>query len=74
MNSFQSTIMSQTTSHSATEVCSACKHWNSKASNEGECRRHSPQALVFVVDAETKFESRFPVTQASDWCGEFEKI
>jgi hypothetical protein len=59
--------------HSATEVCSACKHWNNKSADEGECRRYSPQALVFVVDDETKYETRFPVTQAIDWCGEFER-
>ena len=64
--------MSQTTTRPATAVCSACKHWNSQSSNEGECRRHSPQALAFVVDSETKYESRFPVTKANDWCGDFE--
>lgn len=59
----------------ATAVCAACKHWSHEANAEqGECRRHAPQTLVFTIDAETKFESRFPVTNASDWCGEFEIV
>jgi hypothetical protein len=65
--------MNNNTTQTKTEVCSACKHWNSNTNNEGECRRQAPQALVFVVDAETKFESRFPVTKATEWCGEFAK-
>ena len=66
--------MNATTPHSATAVCSECKHWNASANAEkGECRRHAPQSLVFTVDSETKFESRFPVTASSDWCGDFEK-
>ena len=65
--------MSNTATRPATAVCSSCKHWNSQSDNKGECRRYAPQALAFVVDSETKFESRFPVTAASEWCGEFEQ-
>lgn len=67
--------MSTTSARPATAVCSSCKHWSNQASaDKGECRRHAPQTLVFTIDAETKFESRFPVTKAADWCGEFEAV
>lgn len=64
--------MSKTATQSAT--CSSCKHWSNQANaSQGECRRHAPQALVFVIDAQTKYESRFPATKAEDWCGDFDK-
>jgi hypothetical protein len=67
--------MSTPTTRPATAVCSACKHWSNQSSaDKGECRRYAPQTLVFTIDNETKFESRFPVTKASDWCGEFEIV
>lgn len=53
------------------KTCSECAFWNSKGSDQGECRVRPPQAMMFQVDAETKFETRFPVTAAQDWCGEF---
>ena len=55
----------------ATKTCSACAHWKELTADKGECRVHAPQAIVFNVDAETRFESRFPETKAADWCGEF---
>jgi hypothetical protein len=57
---------------SQTKTCAACAFWNETASNEGECRRQPPQAISFKVDESTQFETRFPVTKASDWCGEFQ--
>lgn len=54
------------------KTCSACAYWNDKTGSMGECRVRSPQSIVFKVDDETKFESRFPETKASDWCGEFQ--
>ena len=39
--------------------------------SHGECRRHAPQTVAFEVDDEVKFESKFPVTAAEDWCGDF---
>lgn len=55
----------------STARCENCNYWNAKASAEGECRRHAPQTIAFTVDDSTKFESRFPVTKAADWCGDF---
>lgn len=54
-----------------TDTCVKCTHWNPLSENKGECRRQPPQAITFRVDNETKMETRFPVTSASDWCGEF---
>lgn len=53
------------------KTCESCAYWNSTAAAEGECRRQPPQAISFRVDEQTRFETRFPVTQASDWCGEY---
>jgi hypothetical protein len=53
-----------------TKKCEACIHWKNLG-NEGECRRHAPQTVVFNVDKDIKFESRFPVTNSNDWCGDF---
>jgi len=52
-------------------ACSACAYWNANDGNIGECRRKAPQSVVFAVDESTRFETRFPETTASDWCGEF---
>lgn len=61
-----------TATQSATKVCANCTHWNQSEASAGECRRHAPQTVVFNVDANVKFESRFPVTKAADWCGDFQ--
>jgi len=60
--------MSTTT---AGAICTNCQHWEKKTENSGECRRHAPQTIAFQVDADTKIESRFPMTAAEDWCGDF---
>lgn len=60
-----------TTEIIAQAACAKCLFWKASAGETGECRRRAPQALVFKVDDATKFESHFPATQASDWCGEF---
>lgn len=60
------------TSSAAAAKCASCNFWNAKqGSDQGQCRRHAPQTVVFNVDAGVKFESRFPETQASDWCGDY---
>ena len=52
-------------------ICAACANWNQKSDAEGECRAHAPQTVVFQVDDDTRFETRFPVTKAEDWCGDY---
>lgn len=61
-----------TATQSATKVCSNCTHWNKVSDASGECRRHAPQTVVFKVDENVKFESRFPATKPADWCGDFQ--
>ena len=56
-----------------TATCASCQYWYHDAdTSQGECRRHAPQMLVFHIDDDVKFESRFPATLASDWCGDYE--
>ncbi|MGE9268843.1 MAG: hypothetical protein ACQKBY_12175 [Verrucomicrobiales bacterium] len=62
--------MSNTMTDTATKSCAACAYWKEEG-NAGECRRHAPQTIAFEVDDEVKIESKFPETQASDWCGDF---
>ncbi len=61
--------------------CQSCRFWQSDAGEMGDCRRHAPRpalekslpALPPEVEAEEEFsqEAVWPVTFASDWCGEF---
>ncbi|MFP4351906.1 MAG: hypothetical protein ACLFRP_00360 [Puniceicoccaceae bacterium] len=62
-----------TTTSSDIQTCAACKYWQEKTGSEGECRVRAPQTISFRVDDEVRFETKFPVTQSTDWCGEFEK-
>ncbi|MGJ3243784.1 MAG: hypothetical protein ACFE0O_12650 [Opitutales bacterium] len=56
-----------------TKTCASCRYWNPSATaDEGECRRHPPQAISFKVGESVKFETRFPATASEDWCGEYE--
>ena len=59
------------TTQNTTKNCAACSHWKT-SSEGGECRRHAPQTIVFEIDQRVSVESRFPVTSANDWCGDFE--
>lgn len=61
------------TKATTTRACANCAYWKALAESTGECRRHAPQTIAFEVDEEVKFESKFPVTAGSDWCGDFEK-
>ncbi len=56
-----------------TKACATCTHFKATTTTKGECRRHAPQTVVFNVDDKVKFESRFPSTKATDWCGEYTK-
>lgn len=59
----------QTTTVSKT--CATCANWAAKDGNDGECRVRAPQLIAFRVDNDTEFVTRFPLTAASDWCGEW---
>lgn len=62
----------QTTEAIASKTCQACAYWQASNQENGECRRSAPQTIVFEVNDQVSVESRFPATNASDWCGEFE--
>ena len=44
--------------------CEACRFWHKTYTAEGQCRAHVP-----VITAGT---SAWPITVASDWCGEYD--
>jgi hypothetical protein len=68
---FLKIMKTETTAKTAT--CASCQYWSSDSeARQGECRRHAPQMLVFHVEDDVKFESRFPATLASDWCGDYQ--
>ncbi|MFD2158049.1 hypothetical protein ACFSW8_03965 [Rubritalea tangerina] len=56
-----------------TKTCAACAYWDSSNGSEGNCRRSSPQTVVFEVSSEKKLTTVFPVTASSDWCGEYKE-
>lgn len=59
------------------KTCSTCQWWTSR-----ECRRYPPQVVARVTsdvtgspgeyreEVETEFESVWPDTLHTDWCGE----
>lgn len=62
-----------TTAKKTTKACASCAHYKTSTATRGECRRHAPQTIAFQVDEGVKFESRFPETKPTDWCGDFAK-
>ncbi len=70
------------------QTCAICHYWRSTETVEfandtpreiGQCRRHAPRIVdAFVGDASDEHltwqATRFPVTSADDWCGEFEVL
>ncbi len=60
-----------TATDTRTQTCTSCRHWKNLSSGEGECRRRPPQAITFTINDEVRFETRFPMTRAQDWCGEY---
>ena len=61
----------ETATTATTKACANCEHYKSTAADKGQCRRRAPQTVVFNVDDDVKFESRFPGVASTDWCGEF---
>ena len=55
-----------------TDTCATCYHWHMTGDQEGECHRRAPQAVVFKVADQLKFDSRFPLSKKHDWCGDYE--
>jgi len=65
--------------------CEGCKFWSDAGNDTGECRRYPPMILQptsleilsittpDVVDEQIERLSRWPIVDASDWCGEWKK-
>lgn len=51
--------------------CSACRFWEQwGTSSTGTCRRYPPRRGGMGQRFATTGETLFPVTYATDWCGE----
>lgn len=50
--------------------CKDCRFWQ-QDKKAGDCRRHPPRIIVFS-DEEGDYETRFPETFPTEWCGEFQ--
>lgn len=55
------------------KTCAKCKFWDRAENNQGSCRRHAPQTVVFELSLDKTMKTVFPVTNESDWCGEYEQ-
>ena len=47
--------------------CSNCKFWK-KYFQDGTCQKHTPN----IIPIDGGWVTKFPVTDAIDWCGEHE--
>lgn len=61
-----------------THHCAHCKHFGPlSASGLGECRRYPPSPLCVSILPHAitgeALRQRWPLVQAHDWCGEWEK-
>ncbi len=65
----------QTVADTHVEACGSCRYWKPPTGGEqvGQCRRLPPQAIVFRVEDQVQFVSRFPDTRQEDWCGDFQR-
>ena len=54
-------------------TCADCVYWEAfvegLGGNYGFCRRHAPPAVTVAKAAE--YEARWPLTEESEWCGEY---
>ena len=59
----------------ALDSCERCRFYlrdnkDEQDNHYGLCRRHPPQAIVFVTDP-ANYQTVFPVMSINGWCGEF---
>lgn len=54
-------------------ACKDCLWWEPCDEREGQCRRHAPAPVPNTwLDPDQGYEAEWPVTLATDWCGEWE--
>lgn len=56
------------------EKCTNCAFWNQWTEHKGYCRRHAPRPYYVTIIGEGTVEDEevgWPITDATDWCGEF---
>lgn len=51
-----------------TVTCEACRFWERKKDQEGECHCHCPEPGT------KQWKARWPLTLASEWCGDFQPL
>ena len=61
-----------------TQTCLNCRFWDAWPDAQvGYCRRYAPKPLPLVLvlddDGSDRAEAMWPITDADEWCGEFEK-
>lgn len=59
-------------------TCERCLFWvefkeNTESEPEGECHRLPPQVTATGTVRDQHYGCSWPITAASDWCGEFEE-
>jgi hypothetical protein len=63
-------------------ACQGCRFWQSENGEMGDCRRHAPRPIMDAQlpraevpegGEEAAGEAFWPITFASDWCGEFKE-
>ena len=57
------------------DVCKNCKFYLSSWTSKGKCRRFPPQVVNDGggLLSSGEVESKFPVVNPADWCGEFKQ-
>ena len=50
--------------------CANCRFWQADGDGAGSCRRRAPAVLYDVEDGAFCL---WPMTEASDWCGDHER-
>lgn len=60
--------------------CGTCRYWDQEEfvtpEDQGICRRHAPAAVAGDPDDPDRYEQfpRWPLTLASEWCGEWAAV
>lgn len=59
------------TEHERRDVCASCRWWQQTADDQGECRKNAPPPLLNSPSLKNEWRAAWPLTMASDWCGQW---